>query len=196
MMKLIAISGKRCTGKDTFTDALVSHAKQLGRSLPQGAFAAECKAAFVTQQQTLGNHVDLNRLLSERAYKEQIRPLLTAFTEQELAKDPLVFVKQVLARFARHGIGVVSDLRLRCELDYLRAHTALFTIRLERPDHLRTQSGWTYTIGTDDHRTETELDCEKDWNLVIQNNQTVEDLQTTAQTLAETLYRESNVSAT
>src|SRR5262245_51653948 len=100
---VVALSGKRFTGKDTFAASVVERARELGVALPLFAFASECKAAFVEEERSLGREVLLEGLLYERAYKELMRPALTAFTERSLAKDPLVFVRRVLGRFAPSG---------------------------------------------------------------------------------------------
>jgi phosphomevalonate kinase len=193
---IIALSGKRFTGKDTFADALIESAKGLGLDIPKGAFAAECKVSFVEEQRGEGRSIDLQRLLDDRVYKEQLRPELTAFTEREIAKDPLVFVRKTLARFEPFGVGLVSDLRLQLELDFLRPNTRLLAVRLERPDALRAQSGWVFVPGTDDHRTETELDGEQQWDLTLVNNGELQDWKQQAQTLAERIYNEVKTSPT
>ena len=191
---IIALSGKRFAGKDTFADALVAKMSALGMSLPKGAFATECKQAFAEDERAQGHPVDVARLLSERAYKEQLRPALTAFTERALAKDPLVFVRGVLARFESFGCGLISDLRLQLELDFLRQHTKLLSVRLERTDQHRAESGWRFTSGTDDHRTETELDNETKWGLVLSNDGSLEEWKAQAEALAARVYQEMSAS--
>ena len=191
---IIALSGKRFAGKDTFADALIARLHALGVSLPKGAFATECKRAFAEDEHTQGREVDVNRLLNERAYKEQLRPTLTAFTERSLAQDSLVFVRGVLARFAPFGCGLISDLRLQLELDFLRQHTQLLSVRLERSDQHREESGWRFTPGTDDHRTETELDHEKSWGLVLSNDGSLDEWKAQAEELAARVYQELSAS--
>ncbi len=58
---IVALSGKRFTEKDTFADTLVEHAKTLGMALPKGAFAAECKLAFVEEER--GGLAGYNRVV-------------------------------------------------------------------------------------------------------------------------------------
>jgi phosphomevalonate kinase len=187
---LIALSGKRFTGKDTFADALIARARMLGITLPKGAFATECKLAFVEDERAQGREIDAARLIGERAYKEQLRPALTAFTERSLAKDPLVFVRRVLTHFEPFGCGLISDLRLQLELDFLRQSTDLFAVRLERTAQHRAESGWSFTPATDHHRTEIELDHEKSWELVLSNDGSLEHWKLQAEALAARIHRE------
>jgi phosphomevalonate kinase len=187
---IIALSGKRFAGKDTFADALLARLSALGMSLPKGAFATECKLAFVAYERTQGREVDVERLLGERTYKEQLRPALTDFTERSLRRDPLFFVRGAMARFEPFGCGLISDLRLQLELDFLRQHTNLLSVRLERTAQHRAESGWRFTLGTDDHRTETELDNEKNWGLVLSNNGSLHKWRGQAEDLAARVYQE------
>ena len=116
-MRLLAISGKRFSGKDSFAALLVEGARQLGLALETYAFAGESKRLFVEQQQRAGVEVDLARLTSDRPYKETWRPLLTKFTVEAIAADPLVFCRAVVQRIEASGRpALITDLRLRLEL--------------------------------------------------------------------------------
>src|SRR3954468_4532514 len=98
MKKLLAISGKRFSGKDTFAALLVAAARARGATLETYAFAGESKRLFAAQQAARGVIVDASRLTSDRAYKEEWRPQLTKFTVESIAADPLVFCRAVAAR--------------------------------------------------------------------------------------------------
>ncbi len=176
-MRVIAISGKRCVGKDTFAALILGAATQHGARLASYAFAGESKRLFAAQHP----EVDLERLLGERAYKEQWRPMLTAFTVAALARDPLVFCRAVVERMAAIGApAVISDVRLQLELAHLRPCCDLRVIRIERNDAHRTTAGWAWQAGTDDHRTETELDSPTLWDERIANDGSLEALATHA----------------
>jgi phosphomevalonate kinase len=157
MRRLLCISGKRFSGKDTFARLLVDAARAGGIELATYAFADESKRMFAAQRP----EVELARLTSDRAYKEQWRPQLTQFTVDAIAADPLVFVREVARRIdgdARPPL--ITDLRLRLELDWLRPRFELLVARLERPDDLRAVSGWAFDAAKDRHQTETDLDGE------------------------------------
>ena len=184
MKKLLALSGKRFSGKDTLAALLVTSAARRGLTLPTYAFAAESKRMFVTREAARGVEVDLARLQEDRAYKEQWRPKLTAFTVESLATDPLVFCRSVAERIeASSHPSLVTDVRLRLEIDHLRPRFDLHLVRIARSDVSRTTSGWTYLASADDHHTETELDDPTLWNEVLDNNGSLDDLATHAEAL-------------
>lgn len=177
MRPLLAISGKRCVGKDTFAALLGQAARARGVELATYAFAAESKQLFVEARRAAGVEVDLARLSADRAYKEAWRPALTAFTVAALAADPLVFVRRV----AGHLDGdprpaVITDLRLGLELDYLRPRFALVVVRLVRADRARAASGWVFDPAKDLHHTETELDDPARWDETVVNDGTEAEL--------------------
>lgn len=177
MRTLLAISGKRFSGKDTFAQQLQAHARTRGFALETHAFAAESKRLFAAQQSARGVEVDLARLTSDRAYKEEWRPHLTRFTVDAIAADPLVFCREVARRIdASPHPALITDLRLRLELDHLRSRFALQVLRLLRSDAQRAASGWVYKPEVDGHHTETELDDPALWDQAIANEGTLAEL--------------------
>jgi phosphomevalonate kinase len=191
MKRLLCISGKRFSGKDTFAALLDDHAIARGLTLGLYAFASESKRLFVEQQRAAGVDVDLDRLLQDRAYKESMRPALTRFTVESIAKDPLVFCRAVADRIERSSsLPVVTDLRLRLEVEHLRArfvnqHSDLHVVRLQRDDAHRAAAGWRFDQATDTHHTETELDDPKLWTEVVDNNGTPAELSLKAAALLD-----------
>ena len=173
MRPLLCISGKRFSGKDTFAALMKKHEPRLALH----AFAGESKRLFVEEQRALGVSVDLERLVSDRAYKEEWRPKLTAFTVDSIARDPLVFVRAVAGRVeASAAPALVTDMRLRLEIDYLRPRFALHVVRLKRSDEQRMLSGWR-PAAVDGHHTETELDDPSLWNEIVVNDGTEAELE-------------------
>ena len=174
---LLAISGKRFSGKDTFAALLVEGAARRGVTLEPHAFAAESKRMFVARETARGVSVDLERLLTDRSYKEQQRPQLTLFTMVSIKNDPLVFARSVSERIeASPNPGLITDVRLKLEVEFLCLRFDLHLLRIVRSDEQRAASGWTYTPGVDDHQTETELDDPSLWNEIIPNDGTREEL--------------------
>lgn len=177
MRRLLAISGKRFAGKDTFAALLGQAARARGVELATYAFAAECKRRFVETQRAAGVAVDLDRLTGDRGYKETWRPPLTEFTVAALAADPLIFVRQVARRLdADPRPAVITDLRLRHELAWLTSRYAVAVVRLVRSDAARAASGWSFDPAKDLHHTETELDDPAQWTEVVANDGTEAEL--------------------
>jgi phosphomevalonate kinase len=167
MRRLLCISGKRFSGKDTFARLLVAGARARGVELATYAFADESKRMFAARRPD----VELARLMNDRDYKEAVRPELTKFTIESIAADPLVFARAVARRIdADARPPLVTDLRLRLELDWLRPRFEVVVARLVRPDALRAASGWSFDAAKDGHRTETELDDASLWTEQIDND--------------------------
>lgn len=183
---LLALSGKRFSGKDTLAALLAESAAKHGVSLGAHAFAAESKRMFVEREAARGVAVDLDRLQKDRAYKEQWRPRLTAFTVESLAEDPLVFCRRVADRIeASNAPSLIIDVRLRLEVEHLRPRFELHLVRIARSDASRASSGWSYVPSVDDHHTETELDDATLWDDAIANDGTLEALRASAEALIE-----------
>jgi phosphomevalonate kinase len=177
MRRVLGISGKRFTGKDTFAELLVSRAAARGVALCPYALAAESKRMFAAAMHSQGVELDLARLGSDRTYKETWRPALTQFTARALDADPHVFVRQVAQRIvADPRPALISDLRLRLELDWLRPRFDLWVVRLVRSDRQRAASGWQHEPAKELHYTETDLDDPGLWSQVVENDGTIAEL--------------------
>ena len=190
MRRLLAISGKRFSGKDMFADLLAALALEQGVDVEHYAFANESKRMFVAAQRARGEDIDLARLSDDRAYKETWRPHLTRFTVSSIADDPLVFVREVARRIeADQRPAIVTDLRLRLEVEWLEANFDLMTVRLVRSDEQREASGWTRDESKDGHHTETELDDYAKWTEEVSNDGTPADLKERAQAIVSSFLR-------
>jgi phosphomevalonate kinase len=180
--RVLVLSGRRFAGKDTLAGVLVALARERGLSLTTYAFAAESKRLLVEQMRAQGVEVELERLLHDRGYKEQWRPRLTECTVAALARDPLIFCRAVAERIeCSPEPAVITDLRLRGEVEYLRSRFIVHVLRVQRPDPLRAAAGWRETAGVDDHPTETDLDDPALWDEVVANDGDLAALQTRAQ---------------
>ncbi len=155
-MRVLALSGKRFSGKDTFAAALVRHGLAIGVEVVPHAFAAESKRLLVARQAELGVAVDLERLTTDRSYKEQWRSKLTELTVAAIAADPLVFCRAVADRIDRqtkpHVVPLVTDVRLLLEVTHLRARFDLWLVRIARGEEARARSGWLPDPSADAHR--------------------------------------------
>ena len=190
MKALLAISGKRFSGKDTFAALLVQKAQAKGVELGTYAFAGESKRLFADAQKAKGVDVDLERLTSDREYKERWRPQLTEFTVASIQADPLVFCRAVADRIAQSPRpSLITDLRLKLELDHLRGRFDLRVLRLVRSDEKRSASGWAFDAAKDSHHTETELDDPALWTERIENEGSTDALAKKAGSVIERYLR-------
>lgn len=173
MRTVLALCGKRFSGKDSFYRCLEQSST---RSLCRFAFADQAKSAFVRQWNA--SHVqpelqvNLQSLLTDRACKETWRPHLTAFVTEALAKDSLVFCRELIAAAQQTPpthVLVITDLRLKLELAELKKHFQVHVVRIERLAENKRASGWV-PAQADDHFTETELDDPSYWSTVVHND--------------------------
>ncbi|MFO0662154.1 MAG: hypothetical protein U0165_20320 [Polyangiaceae bacterium] len=183
---VLAISGKRFSGKDTLAAAIEKQAARRGLALRRRAFADACKQAFCRSLEVRGVQLDPTLLSTDRNTKEAWRPELTRFTEEQLAVDPQVFARQILDEDHAETV-LISDLRLRTEIECLISESQPIFVRLTRSDASRAASGWVFTPGVDTHRTETELDTWNGWDEQVTNDGTLEALDQRAQQLVRRL---------
>ncbi|RYE82035.1 MAG: hypothetical protein EOO75_21315 [Myxococcales bacterium] len=170
VVRVLALSGKRFVGKDTLGALLVERARAHGITLERVALADESKRAFVEDEARQGRHVDLARLLGDRSYKESVRPRLSRYTEDALARDRHVFCRRVLGRPAGPGAALLlTDLRLASDAAFLRAACRSYLVRLRCDDATRQRLGWHHDPVVDTHWTETDLDDHPDWDEVVDN---------------------------
>lgn len=186
MKRVLCISGKRFSGKDSFAELLCEAARARGRPLQTFAFADVSKRMLVAAQRAAGVEVEFARLLSDRDYKERWRPALTLLTTEALAADPFVFCREVGDRIeACAQPALITDLRLRVELVHLRPRFGLHVVRLTRSDDRRTASGWRFDPTVDGHFTETELDDPSLWDEVVTNDGTEAELRAKAEVVID-----------
>jgi phosphomevalonate kinase len=177
LKRVLALTGKRFSGKDTLAAMLIDAAKARGIDLRSHAFAAESKRLFVDERAADGEEISLDRLLTDRSYKEEQRPRLTAFTVESIARDPLVFCRSVADRSeAVPHPSLITDVRLRLEVDHLRSRFDLHLVRMARSDASRAASGWSYAASADEHPTETELDDASLWDEIVTNDGSLDEL--------------------
>lgn len=155
--QLIAISGKQYTGKDLLADLLIERLPGF-KKIP---LALAIKEEFAKRHGLTLAEVEAN--------KAHYRPGLIDLGNWGRAQDPDYWLKQVLSQ---PGKKVISDMRLKREYDLLKAKGA-FLIRLEASREIRARRG---NIVSEDDRTERELDEITDWDLVLKNNASPDEL--------------------
>jgi phosphomevalonate kinase len=170
MSMTVAFSGKRVSGKDTAAELLVC---ALTQRLPQTvititSFARQIKEAFC-----LATGADLERMLHDRDYKEDHRIALLQFADQRRA----LMVEQPADMVSHDGILILTDLRTMNELVSLRLKqrqgAAVLLVRIDTGVEARQARGWVWSEAIDMHFTETALDVEVNWDMVVRNDESV-----------------------
>lgn len=76
-------------------------------------------------------------------------------------------------------IIIVSDIRRKNDIRYFKESydDKVFTIRLTCPDNIRNERGYIYTQGIDDIESECGLDSYDKWDLVLENDNSLDEQQ-------------------
>lgn len=155
--KIIILSGKQHSGKDTVAKILLEEFKDFKRV----ALGDAIKLEYGKQKGLTYEEIEKNKPL--------YRPDLIALGDAGRAKDPDFWIKKIID--LPYNI-VVTDVRMKRELEIFEQEGA-FTIRVNAPKEQRAQRG---TLVKDDDETETQLDEIKSWNHVIENDSSYEEL--------------------
>lgn len=168
---IVAISGKRKTGKDYFYDLLMQQLFKIApyESISTRRFATPIKLHFA---QMAG--IDVQSLETSGPLKERFRESFYEYDLAERAKDPYVFARASLQDILT-DIIVISDLRQLGDYDFLQRFYGdrLVLIRLDASEHLRSTRGYRFTTGVDDTAVECDLDDDRitvPWTLRFVND--------------------------
>lgn len=170
----ILISGKRCSGKDTF-------ALQLQELLPSSTiFGLAHTLKYLYAQQTTPENVEGTylRLVNDYAFKQQHRHQLIDLAKQmkkEHGDDIWVRRHQSHPK-TQEGIVIIPDVRVHCEIKPFTRENSI-KIRISTSDSVRKDRGWNYLPSIDDDILETDLDTSLHlFDRVIENNGTPDEL--------------------
>ncbi|KAL5966426.1 Phosphomevalonate kinase [Taenia solium] len=161
-VRFIAISGKRKCGKDYFATFLRNEIQEkLGQTAAIIHISGPIKRAFAEE-----HHLELQKLMSSSAYKEDFRRQMVRWGEVLRRKDPTVFCRKALEYLIQDSLVkpafvIVADCRRPTDLEYfssLSKDTPLLHLRILASPVTRRARGWIYTSGIDDAETECALD--------------------------------------
>jgi len=169
--KIIVISGKQFSGKDTVADII----KGYFPDFKEIALAGAIKKEFGNKKGITINEIERNKPL--------YRADLIDLGNKGRAESPDYWIKKVIAE---EGNIIVPDLRLKYELDTFRQYGAI-TIRVESSREERSKRA---RLVSEEDPTETQLDNVNDWDFVIENNGTIEDLKEKVAKLVAQLEKE------
>ena len=163
--KIIVLSGKQYSGKDTVAKILLENLTNFKRI----GLGDAIKLEYSEKTNIPFEEIEKNKHL----YRQDLINL----GNKRRSEDKDYWIKKVISQ---PGNIIVPDVRVKRELEFFKAENA-FTIRVEASRETRSQRG--KLVGeTDD--TEVDLDDVKDWNYVISNNSTYENLQAESLKLA------------
>ncbi len=172
--KIIVISGKQYCGKDTLAKILLNKFSNFNRiGLGDGI-----KIEYGEQNGLSFEEIEQNKAV--------YRADLQALGMKRRAEDEDYWIKKVIA--LPQDI-IVPDIRVQKEYDYFKAAKA-FKIRVNASAESRSKRG---TIVSENDITETALDGIADWDLVIENEGTYEELLQNSQIAIEKIKEYFNL---
>lgn len=169
--KIVVISGKQFSGKDTVANVL----KEKLPDFKLAPLADAIKIEFGKKKKLTFNEVERNKPL--------YRAELIVLGNKRRNEDADYWIKKILN--SENNI-LVSDVRLPHEIETFEKLHAV-KIRVEADREERAKRG---KLVKEDDPTETGLDDYKDWDYIIENNGTVNELEEKALRIAKEI-RES-----
>ena len=155
--KIIIFSGKQFSGKDTVAKMLLERFPNFKRI----GIADAIKRKYSKQTGLTLDEIELN--------KSKYRQDLINLGDWGRTQDPDYWLNSIIEY---NGDTIITDIRVKHELDLFRSYGA-FTVRVEADENIRAQRG---ILSSKNDDTETQLDNIKDWDFVINNNGTYDDL--------------------
>ena len=166
--KIIILSGKQYSGKDTVAKILLENLTNFKRI----GLGDAIKIEYGEKNNLTFEEIEKNKQL----YRQDLINL----GNQRRKEDCDYWIKKVIEM---PGNIIVPDVRVKRELEYFTKANA-YTIRVESTRETRAQRG--QLVGETDV-TETDLDNITNWDFVIENNTSYEDLVKNSNKLVENL---------
>lgn len=155
--KIIVFSGKQFSGKDTVAKIILERFPSFKRI----GIADAIKMRYSQKTGLSLTEIETN--------KSQYRQDLIDLGDWGRAQSPDFWLNSIIAY---EGDTVVTDIRMKHELDKFRENGA-FTVRVEASEDARSRRG---VLSSKNDTTETQLDNINDWDYVIHNEGSYEEL--------------------
>ncbi|MCD7780283.1 MAG: hypothetical protein LUH05_06380 [Candidatus Gastranaerophilales bacterium] len=155
--KIIVFSGKQFSGKDTVAKILLNKFKNFKRI----GIADAIKIKYSEKTGLSLEEIEKNKSL----YRQDLIDL----GDWGRAENPDYWLNSIINY---KGDTIVTDIRVKHELDLFRSYGA-FTVRVEADTEIRSIRG---KLTSENDATETALDNIRDWDFIIYNNGTYEEL--------------------
>ena len=166
--KIIVFSGKQFSGKDTVAKILLERFPSFKRI----GIADAIKMQYGKEKGLTIEEIEKNKPI----YRQDLIDL----GDWGRAQNPDYWLNSIIAY---DGNTIVTDLRVEHELNLFRSHGA-FAIRVEASEDARSKRG---VLASKNDATETGLDNVADWNYVIHNEGSYEELLENTEKLIEEL---------
>lgn len=165
---IIIFSGKQFSGKDTVAKILLERFKTFKRI----GIGDAIKMLYSKKTGLTVEEIEKN--------KSTYRQDLIDLGDWGRAQNPDYWLNSLIAY---EGNTIVTDIRVKHELDLFRSYNA-FAVRVEASEEVRSKRG---VLSSQNDNTETALDNITDWDYVINNEGTYEELLEKSEKLIEVL---------
>ena len=155
--KIIVFSGKQFSGKDTVAKIILERFPSFKRI----GIADAIKMRYSEKTGLSLVEIETNKSI----YRQDLINL----GDWGRAQSPDYWLNSIIAY---EGDTVVTDIRMKHELDKFRSNGA-FTVRVEASEEARSKRG---VLSSKNDTTETQLDSVEDWDYVIHNEGSYEEL--------------------
>lgn len=172
---VIILSGKRKCGKD-FVGHLLQ--QKIGPRLIAFRIAEPIKSRFAKN-----HNLNLEQLMSSSDYKEKYRQEMVKWSEEVRKSDSDYFLKIAIqeSQSNKYPIWMLTDARRLTDVHYFKnnikfQNSKIISLRITASDQTRKRRGWEFTDGIDNAETECGLDQYNQWDFVVNNDATENDL--------------------
>lgn len=172
---VIILSGKRKCGKD-FVGNLLQ--QKIGSRLIAFRIAEPIKSHFAKN-----HNLNLEQLMSSSDYKEKYRQEMVKWSEEVRKSDSDYFLKITIqeSQANKYPIWMLTDARRLTDVQYFKnnvkfQNSKIISLRITASDQTRKRRGWEFTDGIDNAETECGLDQYNQWDFVVNNDTTEDDL--------------------
>lgn len=167
--KIIIFSGKQFSGKDTVAKILLEKFNSFRRI----GIADAIKMQYSEKTGLSLEEIEKNKSI----YRQDLINL----GDWGRAQNPDYWLNSIIAY---QGNTIVTDIRVKHELDLFRSYGA-FAVRVESTEETRSKRG---VLSSKNDNTETALDNITDWDYVIHNDGTYEELLLNTEKLIAVLH--------
>jgi len=171
-INLLLMSGKRACGKDFVASILVEELEAAGVSVHRVALGSVNKRAYAERM-----GIDAQRLMNDRAFKEEHRIAMVQHHTDRNAEDPSWCLKAVFDESVLSGkkVMLLTDLRTQEDLKWLLHSAAdvrgsVHLLRVDASDEARSARGWDKHPVKDSLSTETDFDSFTAWTAIFDNS--------------------------
>ena len=168
--KIIVFSGKQFAGKDTVAKILLEKFKSFKRI----GIADAIKLKYSQKTGLSIEEIEKNKSI----YRQDLIDL----GNWGRAQDPDYWLNSIIEY---EGNTIVTDIRMKHELDIFRSYGA-YTVRVEATEESRKKRG---NLVSNNDETETQLDTIKDWDFIIDNSGSYDELQKNIGKLSEAIEK-------